>query len=368
MNSLSSRASLIRSAYRRPAFLAPSAQLRRASSVTPPLADNKNFVRIVEVGPRDGLQNEKTPISVDDRATLINKLGETGLKIIEAGSFVSPKWVPQMAGTADVLTRMHRLPGVRYPVLVPNMKGLEALLSLLASSSASSTPNNNQFPPPTDEIAIFLAASNAFSKANINCTIAESITRIEPVVAKALEHGLRVRGYVSTVIACPYEGPIAPREVRDVAKAMVDMGCYEVSLGDTTGEGTPLTMRNMLESVIGVVKPEMLANHDTYGLGVANVLTALEAGIRTVDSSIAGLGGCPYSPGATGNVATEDIVHALHGSGYTTGVDLKKLVRVGDWVGETLLKGRRSESRAGRAWGVKVRKEDDERRKKLEDK
>ncbi|KAF8311528.1 uncharacterized protein EI90DRAFT_3033033 [Cantharellus anzutake] len=206
-----------------------------------------------------------------------------------------------MAGTSDVLAGIKALPGVSYPVLVPNEKGLATLLNLLETS-----------PSLTNEIAIFVAASESFSKANINCSIAESLNRLYPVVEAARNKGIRVRGYISTVIVCPYEGPVAPSTVRDISKALIDMGCYEVSLGDTTGRGTPASMTSMLESVLSVIPPEKLANHDTFGLGVANALTALEAGIRTIDSSVAGLGGCPYSPGATGNVATEPLGHRLH--------------------------------------------------------
>ncbi|KAF9515050.1 hypothetical protein BS47DRAFT_1361306 [Hydnum rufescens UP504] len=307
---------------------------------------SSKFVRIVEVGPRDGLQNEPIAIHVHDRIALIERLADAGLGVIEAGSFVSPKRVPQMAGTSDVLRGLKRRQDTRYPVLVPNMKGL---LTLLDGPSLASLDE----PPLTDEIAIFAAASESFSKANINCSISESLDRLAPVAELALNRGLRVRGYVSTVISCSYEGPIAPKSVRDVAKALVDMGCYEVSLGDTTGFGTPRTMTNMLDVVMAQVSVDKLANHDTYGMGIANVLTAIEAGIRTVDSSVAGLGGCPFSPGATGNVATEDVVHALHGIGYSTDVDLPALVAVGEWISAHL--GRANESRAGRAWASKAR-------------
>ncbi|QRV90071.1 3-hydroxymethyl-3-methylglutaryl-CoA lyase [Ceratobasidium sp. AG-Ba] len=299
-----------------------------------------NFVRIVEVGPRDGLQNEPTAIPKDVKVELINRLGAAGAKIIEAGSFVSPKW---MAGTAEVISQMKRIPGVRYPVLVPNMKGLDTLLTLLSQHSSSS-------PPLTDEVAIFTAASDGFNKANTNSTVAESLVRLAPVVQRALENGLRVRGYISTVISCPYDGETDPRRVKDVARELVQMGCYEVSLGDTVGTGTPASMLAMLNEVVKDVPIRILAahNHDTFGMGISNVMAAVEAGVRTVDSSVAGLGGCPYSPGATGNVATEDVVHALHGCGYKTGIDLPALVHVGAWISKELK--RDNSSRAGRAY------------------
>ncbi|CAE6463242.1 unnamed protein product [Rhizoctonia solani] len=305
-------------------------------------ASTNKFVRIVEVGPRDGLQNEPTAIPQQVKVELINRLGAAGAKIIEAGSFVSPKWVPQMAGTAQVIHHMHRLPDVRYPVLVPNMKGLDTLLDLLANTKLEPTAQ-----PLTDEIAVFTAASDGFNKANTNATVKESLQRLAPVVQKALENNLRVRGYVSTVITCPYDGATDPQRVRDVTKELVQMGCYEVSLGDTVGTGTPESMKRMLNEVVKDTKVELLANHDTFGMGIANVMTAVEAGVRTVDSSVAGLGGCPYSPGATGNVATEDVVHALHGCGYQTGINLHELVRVGAWISKELK--RDNSSRAGKA-------------------
>ncbi|KDQ12422.1 hypothetical protein BOTBODRAFT_176371 [Botryobasidium botryosum FD-172 SS1] len=307
-------------------------------------AQASDFVRIVEVGPRDGLQNEPSPVSLETKIELINKLGDAGLPAIEAGSFVSPKWVPQMAGTSEVLTQMKHFPNTKYPVLVPNMKGLSSLLDLLAAQPANTSE------PLTDEIAIFVAASESFSRANINCSIAESLDRLAPVTRAAIDKGLRVRGYVSTVITCPFEGPIDPHRVKDVARKLVEMGCYEISLGDTVGTGTPKTTRDMIDAVSSAVDVSMLAAHyhDTYGMGVANVLTAVAAGIRTIDSSVAGLGGCPYSPGATGNVATEDVVHALHGIGMTTGIEMGKLVETGAWISNIL--SRPNASRAGTAW------------------
>lgn len=321
----------------------PRIHPRQARTYATPAAADR--VNIVEVGPRDGLQNEKSVIPPEVKIELINRLNRAGLKTIEAGSFVSPKWVPQMAGTADVITRMERLHGNHYPVLVPNLKGLEHLLDVLSDHP----PSAEGTPPPTDEIAVFTAATNSFSKANTNCTIAESLERIEHVTKKALDHGLRVRGYVSVVISCPYEGNVSAGTVRDVAKALLDMGCYEVSLGDTVGTGTPFRVRAMLETVLGAVPAARLAGHyhDTFGTAVANIMASLDMGLRTFDASVGGLGGCPYSPGATGNVATEDVLYALQGSRYTADGDLDALVDIGDWISKKL--GRENASRAGRA-------------------
>lgn len=309
-------------------------------------AADPNHVNIVEVGPRDGLQNEKVVIPPTVKIDLINRLGRAGMNIIEAGSFVSPKWVPQMAGTAEVITQMERLSGNRYPVLVPNSKGLEILLDLLSDQPSSPTP------PPTDEIAIFTAATDAFTKANTNCTIAESLARLEPVTRKALESGLRVRGYVSVVITCPYTGQVDYNKVREVARALLDMGCYEVSLGDTVGTGTPTTVRAMLETVMGGPNGLPVDNlaghfHDTFGTAIANVVTALDMGVRTFDAAVGGLGGCPYSPGATGNVATEDVMYALQGSKYSFAGNLDAMVDIGAWISDRL--GRQNASRAGKA-------------------
>ncbi|KAJ7224756.1 hypothetical protein C8J57DRAFT_1440167 [Mycena rebaudengoi] len=298
-----------------------------------------NVVNIVEVAPRDGLQNEKGIIPVSVKAELITRLGRAGVKTIEAGSFVSPKWVPQMAGTGDVLAQMERLPNVRYPVLVPNQRGLDNLTEFLSTHSSGAAPLL------TDEIAIFTAATDAFARANINTTIAESLTRLEPVARAALDQGLRVRGYVSVVIACPYSGKVDYVRVREVSKA----------LGDTVGMGTPNEVSEMIEEVKKSVAVERLAFHDTYGTAVANVLAALTQGIRTFDASVGGLGGCPYSPGATGNVATEDVLYALQGSQYHVAgssygngtIDLEKMVDIGWWINEKL--GKDSVSRAGRA-------------------
>ncbi|KAI0795589.1 aldolase [Abortiporus biennis] len=328
-------------------FKANIRQVVRSATYATAASLSPNHVNIVEVGPRDGLQNEKSVIPPHLKVELINRLGKAGMTIIESGSFVSPKWVPQMAGTAEVISKMKRLPGRHYPVLVPNMKGLDSLLDLLSQYPQSSTE-----PPPTDEIAIFTAATDAFNKANTNCTVAESLERLEPVTRRALEAGLRVRGYVSVVIACPYSGKVDASKVKEVSRALLDMGCYEVSLGDTVGMGNPSSVRAMLETVMsgnGGLPADKLAGHfhDTYGTAVANVMTALDMGIRTVDSAVGGLGGCPYSPGATGNVATEDVMYALKDSKYKVDGDLEAMVDIGDWMSQTL--GRTNASRTGKA-------------------
>jgi hydroxymethylglutaryl-CoA lyase len=278
-------------------------------------------IRIVEVGPRDGLQNESSIVSVEAKVKLIEALTGAGLNTVEAGSFVSPKWVPQMADTAEVLARIERVSDVSYPVLVPNMKGLQAAL---ASGVA--------------EIAVFGAASESFSQRNINCSIAESLERFRPVAAAAAVNGVKVRGYVSCVLGCPYEGPIASSAVAEVAKALLEMGCYEVSLGDTIGVGTPVKAKAMVAAVSEVVPIERLAVHfhDTYGQALANILACLELGVAVIDSAVAGLGGCPYAKGATGNVATEDVVYMLNGMGITTGVDLAKLAAAGRMISAVL--------------------------------
>ena len=271
-------------------------------------------VRIVEVGPRDGLQNEASVVPLAAKVDLIEALAEAGLKTVESGSFVSPKWVPQMAGTAEVLAAIKRVPGVAYPVLVPNLKGLEAAVA-----------------GGVEEIAVFGAASESFSRKNINCSIAESLERFRPVVEAALAKGIRVRGYVSCVLGCPYEGEIAPDAVASVSKALADMGCYEISLGDTIGVGTPLKAQAMVAAVATLVPVDRLAVHfhDTWGQALANILACLELGVAVVDSAVAGLGGCPYAKGATGNIATEDVVYMLDGMGIRTGVDLMKLAAAG---------------------------------------
>ncbi len=292
-------------------------------------------VRIVEVGPRDGLQNEKDSISTATKLELIARLAKTGLRDIEATSFVSPRWVPQMADHAEIMASLHASDGfadMNYPVLTPNMKGFEAAVAAGAK-----------------EVAVFAAASESFSQKNINCSIAESIDRFAPVFAAAKQQGIRVRGYISCVIACPYEGPVAAEKVALVAQRLTDMGSYEVSLGDTIGAGTPAAVLRMLETVARVVPVRRLAGHfhDTYGMGVANVYASWQFGLRSFDSSIAGLGGCPYAKGATGNVATEDLVYLFDGLGVQTGVDLEALVDCAGWISGGL--GRAPNSRVARA-------------------
>jgi len=296
-------------------------------------------VRIVEVGPRDGLQNEKVLVPTSVKVEFISRLAGAGLTHVEATSFVSPKWVPQMADHKEVMTSITTLPypSVSYPVLVPNIKGLDAAVECGAK-----------------EVAIFGAASESFSKKNINCSIDESLARFEPVLTSAKEAGVKVRGYVSCVVGCPYEGSIDPKKVAMVAKIMLDMGCYEISLGDTIGVGTPGTIRAMLEEVEKVVPLSKVAVHchDTYGQALANILTALQMGVGVVDSSTAGLGGCPYAKGASGNVSTEDVVYMLHGMGIQTGTNLDKLVEAGKFISSHL--NRDTMSRVGRATQAKA--------------
>jgi isopropylmalate/homocitrate/citramalate synthase len=297
-----------------------------------------DFVRIVEVGPRDGLQNEPGEVPTAVKVEMIERLADAGLPSVEATAFVSPKWVPQMADHTEVLERIRRKPGVSYPVLTPNLKGFEA------ARAAGAT-----------EVAIFGAASEAFSRKNINCSIAESLERFRPVVSTARNSNIKVRGYISCVLGCPYEGDIDPRRVAEVAGALYDMGCYEISLGDTIGVGTPAKAKAMIEACGQRVPVERLAGHyhDTYGQALANIYASLEMGVGTFDASIAGLGGCPYAKGATGNVATEDVVYLLHGMGIATGVDLDRLVDIGQWICGVL--GKEPASRAGRAIAAKKR-------------
>lgn len=278
-------------------------------------------VRIVEVGPRDGLQNEKQIIPAAIKIELIDRLARAGLTDIETTSFVSPRWVPQMADHAEVMQGLERRPGVEYPVLVPNIQGFEAA----AAAGAR-------------EMAVFASASEGFSRKNINCSVGESIDRFVPVFDAAQRSGIRVRGYVSCVIACPYDGEIAPDRVAAVADRLFGLGCHEVSLGDTIGVGTPLGVSRMLEAVARKVPLERLAGHfhDTYGMAIANVHASHRFGLRAFDSSVAGLGGCPYAKGASGNVATEDVVYLLEGLGETTGVDLDALVDVAAWISALL--------------------------------
>ncbi|MCB9991153.1 MAG: hydroxymethylglutaryl-CoA lyase [Rhodospirillales bacterium] len=270
-----------------------------------------SHVKIYEVGPRDGLQNESSVVPTAVKVELIDRLAAAGLSYIEATAFVSPKWVPQMADAADVMARISRKDGVTYPVLVPNEKGMDAAIAA-----------------GVEEVAIFTASSESFTQKNINCSIDESLARFEPVMAMAQAHNIRVRGYVSCVAGCPYEGEIAPEKVADVSARLAAMGCYEISLGDTIGVGTPLVMKRMLGAVMADVPAARLALHchDTYGQALANIYAGLEMGVAVVDSSVGGLGGCPYAQGASGNVATEDVLYMLAGMGIETGVDLEQVI------------------------------------------
>jgi len=293
-------------------------------------------VRIVEVGPRDGLQNESRPVPLAVKVALVDALSEAGLPAVEAGSFVSPKWVPQMADSAAVMAAIRRHPGTDYPVLVPNLQGLEQALAVEAR-----------------EIAVFAAASESFSRRNINCSIADSLDRFAPVVDKARAAGLRVRGYVSCVLGCPYEGDVAPAAVAEVAARLTAMGCYEISLGDTIGTGTPGKAQSLVDAVAVRVPVERLAAHfhDTYGQALANIFAVLEKGVAVVDASVAGLGGCPYARGASGNVATEDVVYMLNGLGIRTGIDLDRLAAAGAAICRAL--DRPSGSKVARALSVR---------------
>jgi hydroxymethylglutaryl-CoA lyase len=295
-----------------------------------------NTAKIVEVGPRDGLQNEPGEVPTAVKVELIERLADAGLSSVEATAFVSPKWVPQMADHTEVLERIRRKPGVSYPVLTPNLKGFEA------ARAAGAT-----------EVAIFGAASEAFSRKNINCSIAESLERFRPVAEAARKNNVKVRGYVSCVLGCPYEGDVAPQRVAEVAGELYDMGCYEVSLGDTIGVGTPGKTKAMIEACARRVPLEKLAGHyhDTYGQALANIYASLEAGVHTFDASVAGLGGCPYAAGASGNVATEDVLYMLDGLGIRTGVDLGRLIDIGQWICGLL--GREPASKVNRAVAAK---------------
>jgi isopropylmalate/homocitrate/citramalate synthase len=278
-------------------------------------------VTIVEVGPRDGLQNEKTPVSAETKIKFINMLAAAGLKVIEAGAFVSPKWVPQMADSAAVYAGIDKSGDIRFPMLVPNEQGMQAALAA-----------------GVREVAVFAAASESFSQKNINCSIDESLARFVPVMALAAANNIRVRGYVSCVLGCPYEGDVSPDAVVRVAKKLLDMGCFEISLGDTIGVGTPLKTRALLERVMADVPREKLAVHfhDTYGQALANILVALEEGIAVIDSAASGLGGCPYAKGATGNVATEDVLYMLEGMGIESGVDLSRVAEAGRFIAQAV--------------------------------
>ena len=292
-------------------------------------------VRIVEVGPRDGLQNEQVDIGTANKIELIDRLSRTGLRSIEATAFVSPKWVPQMADAAEVLAGITRAPGISYPVLVPNEQGYERARAAGAA-----------------EVAVFTAASEAFNLKNTNATVGQSLERFRPVLERANADGVRVRGYVSTVLGCPYQGEVPLADVVRVARDLHAMGCYEVSLGDTIGIGTPAKARAMLRAVAAEVPMDALAIHfhDTYGQALANVLACLEEGVSVLDSAVSGAGGCPYAKGASGNVASEDVVYMLHGLGIRTGIDLPLLAQTGRWLAGLL--GRDTGSKAGKALGA----------------
>jgi hydroxymethylglutaryl-CoA lyase len=295
-------------------------------------------VKLVEVGPRDGLQNEATPVPAEVKIELINRLTDAGLPVVEATAFVSPKWVPQMADNAQVMAGIRRKPGVGYPVLVPNRKGLDAALAA-----------------GVEEVVVFGAATESFSKRNTNCTIAEGLARFAEVCEEALDRGLRVRGDISVCLGCPYEGEVAPDAVVRVARELDRMGCYEITVADTIGVGTPGKTRAVFEAVMKHIPVGRLAGHfhDTYGQALANIYAALECGVATFDSSVAGLGGCPYAKGATGNVATEDVLYMLNGLGIETGVDIDRLIAAGDYICRVL--GRPTHSKAARALAAKAK-------------
>lgn len=291
-----------------------------------------SYIRIVEVGARDGLQNEPTLLPTAIKIELIDRLSATGLQTIEATSFVSPRWVPQLADAAEVFTGIRKAPGVSYPVLVPNLQGYQRARAVGAT-----------------EVAVFSAASEAFNRKNINASIDESIERFIPVIAQARLDGVQVRGYVSTVLGCPYQGEVPLGDVVRVARRLHELGCHEISLGDTIGVGTPAKARAMLHAVAQEVPIAALAVHfhDTYGQALANILACLEEGVQVIDSAVSGTGGCPYAKGATGNVASEDVVYMLHGMGMTTGIDLDQLIATGAWLAAQL--GKPSASRVTRA-------------------
>ncbi len=292
-----------------------------------------SYIKMVEVGPRDGLQNESKIIPTSIKIEFINRLSQTGLSVIEATSFVSAKWIPQLSDNSIVLQGIKQKPGIIYPVLVPNMQGFNAALAA-----------------GVKEIAIFGAASETFSQKNINCSITESLQRFADVIAAAKEHQIKVRGYVSCVLGCPYEGEIQPAAVANVATKLFELGCYEISLGDTIGVGTPLKAQIMIDEVAKTIPRQFLAAHfhDTYGQALANLIAVIEKGITIIDSSVAGLGGCPYAKGATGNVASEDVLYMLNGLGIETGVDLNKLIAVGNYISDFLKRPTRSKTAQAR--------------------
>ncbi|MBX9812407.1 MAG: hydroxymethylglutaryl-CoA lyase [Burkholderiales bacterium] len=294
-------------------------------------------VKLVEVGPRDGLQNEATPVATEVKIELINRLADAGLPVIEATAFVSPKWVPQMADNTQVMAGIRRKPGVAYPVLVPNRKGLDAAIAAGAG-----------------EVVVFSAATESFSRRNTNCSIAEGLARFSEVCEEAIARGLRVRGDISVCLGCPYEGEVRPEAVVRVARELEAMGCYEITICDTIGTGTPGKARAVFEAVSQYIPVKHLAGHfhDTYGQALANIYAALECGVAAFDSSVAGLGGCPYAKGATGNVATEDVLYMLNGLGIETGVDIDKLIAAGKYICDVL--GRPTHSRAARAIAAKA--------------
>ncbi|PWN52065.1 aldolase [Violaceomyces palustris] len=318
----------------------------------------ENFVKIIEVSARDGLQNEKGVISPATKVELIKRIVETGIRVLEAGAFVSPKWVPQMATTPEVVTKMKVDPNVAYSVLVPNMRGLESLEKLLQSVPASS-------PPPTDEIALFAAATESFNRANTNCSTEEALDRVLEICERAKPMGLLLRGYISCAGGCPYEGAVDPKKVGDIAKKLIEAGCYEVSIADTIGAATPQVMEAVLNECTRHADANFYAAHchDTFGTGLTNVLQMVKMGVRSVDSSLGGLGGCPYSPGATGNIDTESVVYALHREGYETGIDLDKAALVGDWISAEI--GKPNGSSAGRAIVAKLKMKERKQEAKL---
>ena len=280
-----------------------------------------NKVAIYEVGPRDGLQNEKNPVNTEAKIEFVNMLSDTGLEYIECGAFVSPKWVPAMADSNEVLTKINRKKNISYPVLTPNLKGLEGAVAIAA-----------------DTVCVFATPSETFSKKNTNCSVSEALKRAKYVADEAISKGLKVRGYISTVITCPYEGEISPVEVAKLSEELINMGCYEVSLGDTIGSGTPIKTRKMVSACINAIGVDKLAVHfhDTYGQALANILASIELDVKVVDTSVGGLGGCPYAPGARGNVATEDVLYMLDGMGVETGVNLTKICNASKFVFEHL--------------------------------